>query len=218
MESSNSRTATGSGLAARIAAVLAQHLSPAISRTVMDCASTQKGLPPEAIGPRNAEAFLADIRRGVRLFAKNDHVAAKCIAEVERLLAWPEPARVELRVEADVLAARTVTRSICVAIGFTDPTLTKVLTALAELTRNVLQYAGSGEVRIAPVRHPAGIEIVVEDGGPGIANLPDVLAGRFKSRRGMGVGLRGAKALADDMTIETSRTGTSIIFRKRAVR
>ena len=61
----------------------------------------------------------------------------------------------------------------------------------------------------------AGIEIVAHDEGPGIGNLDEILAGRYRSRTGMGLGLVGAKRLMDELTIETGPgKGTTVTARR----
>ncbi|MCP4675929.1 MAG: anti-sigma regulatory factor, partial [Deltaproteobacteria bacterium] len=60
-----------------------------------------------------------------------------------------------------------------------------------------------------------GIEIVARDTGPGIEDLDAILAGRFKSKRGMGIGLMGTKKLMDEFSIETGPDkGTEVRVKK----
>jgi serine/threonine-protein kinase RsbT len=96
---------------------------------------------------------------------------------------------------------------------------TKIVTAVSELARNQFAYArGTGQITLRPLTLPrAGIEIDAKDEGPGIANLDEIMAGRYKSPRGMGVGLRGTKALMDEFTIMASvGAGTHVVARKYA--
>jgi serine/threonine-protein kinase RsbT len=92
---------------------------------------------------------------------------------------------------------------------------TKIATAIAELARNILLYAIAGEVRIAAVEAPRrGVEVAARDEGPGIADLDLVMTGNYRSKTGMGMGLRGAKRLMDTFEIDTSPTGTNVLTRK----
>jgi serine/threonine-protein kinase RsbT len=92
---------------------------------------------------------------------------------------------------------------------------TKVATAIAELARNIVLYAISGELRIAVIDTPRrGVEVVALDEGPGIADLDLVLNGNYKSKTGMGMGLRGARRLMDTFEITTSSQGTQVLTRK----
>ncbi|MBV8586917.1 MAG: response regulator [Verrucomicrobia bacterium] len=51
---------------------------------------------------------------------------------------------------------------------------------------------------------------VVRDQGPGISDLPSILAGTFRSSRGMGLGILGAKRLMDNVKIDTATNGTTV--------
>ena len=73
----------------------------------------------------------------------------------------------------------------------------------------------AGEVRIAAVEAPRrGVEVAARDEGPGIADLDLVMTGNYRSKTGMGMGLRGAKRLMDTFEIDTSPTGTNVLTRK----
>ena len=48
------------------------------------------------------------------------------------------------------------------------------------------------------------MRIVVSDSGPGIGDLQPILEGRYKSSRGMGLGLRGVKQLMDEFDVQTA--------------
>ena len=48
-----------------------------------------------------------------------------------------------------------------------------------------------------------GIRLVFRDEGPGIPDVPRVLAGGFSTARSMGLGLSGSKRLVDEFTLET---------------
>ena len=46
--------------------------------------------------------------------------------------------------------------------------------------------------------------------GPGITNLDEILAGRYRSRSGLGLGILGTKRLADRFSIDSKPTGTHV--------
>ena len=115
----------------------------------------------------------------------------------------------------DVTNACEVGRDLARQVGFLDVQQTKIATAIAELARNILLYAISGEMRVAVIEAPRrGVEIAARDEGPGIKDLELVMVGAYRSRTGMGLGLRGSKRLMDTFEIETSPTGTNIMARK----
>ena len=51
------------------------------------------------------------------------------------------------------------------------------------------------------------MEVAVTDSGPGIANLEEILDGRYKSDTGMGMGIIGTRRLMDEFTIESRLPG-----------
>lgn len=121
----------------------------------------------------------------------------------------PEPSapiRMAVAVEADIARARIAARDLCRALGTSTVTLQRVVTIVSELTRNMILHAGGGELSLAPCPgRQRRIEITASDAGPGIADLPGLLAGR---RRGLG--LIGSKRLADVFAVETGPGGTRI--------
>ncbi len=80
---------------------------------------------------------------------------------------------------------------------------TRLMTAVSELARNIIQYAGEGQLDLTPTSTPPGVEIVAKDRGPGIPNLDRIMAGNYRSRLGMGLGLRGVKRLAERFDVRT---------------
>jgi serine/threonine-protein kinase RsbT len=122
---------------------------------------------------------------------------------------------IQLATAEDVANASEVGRDLARRVGFAHVMQTKIATAIAELARNIVLYAVSGEMRIAGLDAPRrGVEIVASDEGPGIPDLALVMSGGYRSRTGMGMGLRGAKRLMDVFEIETSSFGTTVIARK----
>jgi serine/threonine-protein kinase RsbT len=100
-------------------------------------------------------------------------------------------------------------------MGFSMALQVKVATAISELARNIVQYAGAGEVEIGSVQGKTiGIEVVARDRGPGIPHLAEVLDGDYRSMTGMGMGLRGTRNLMDYFDVRTAAgTGTEITVR-----
>src|SRR5688572_22665352 len=76
---------------------------------------------------------------------------------------------------------------------------TRLATAVSELTRNALVYAGGGRVdfQLEGATAPQLLVITIADSGPGIPHLDDVLSGRYVSPTGMGRGISGSRRLVD---------------------
>ena len=124
--------------------------------------------------------------------------------------------RVPVRVDADVVAARQAAREAAAHLGFPPTDLTAIATAVSEVTRNVVKFAGSGEVVIQPLADPRrGIRIVVWDVGPGIPDVDRALQDGYSTYEGLGLGLPGARRLVDEFAIvsEVGR-GTTVTMTK----
>lgn len=125
---------------------------------------------------------------------------------------------VDLRAEDDVVRAHQTTRTTVAQLGFSTFEQTRIATALAEIARNALIYAGGGTVTLALDDAREALMIVVLDRGPGIADLDGVLNGEVRSATGLGVGIRGARRLMDSFAIESTAAGTRVEMTKRVPR
>jgi serine/threonine-protein kinase RsbT len=128
--------------------------------------------------------------------------------------------RLAIATEDDIVAARGAAREVAKLLQFGAVDQSRIATAVSELTRNVIRYAtdGRGNVAIRKLDAPprgTGIEIVVSDSGPGIADVEQALGEGFTSGSGMGMGLPGAKRLMDEMEIDSALgRGTTVTIRK----
>ena len=118
--------------------------------------------------------------------------------------------------DADVVLARQRARQIAAHLGFDVHDQARLATAVSELTRNAVQYAGGGWTQFELDRETEHCLVVrVWDQGPGIPHLEDVLAGRYQSTSGLGIGLVGARRLTDRFSIEApAGEGTSVTVGK----
>ena len=129
----------------------------------------------------------------------------------------PNETRVPLASEADIVTARQKGRSLAVELGFQGADLTLIATAISEVSRNIVEYAQRGEVILRPTNHGSrrGLSIVARDEGPGIPDVAQAMQYGYSSRRGLGVGLPGAKLLMDDFEIVSKvGVGTTITMKK----
>ncbi len=122
-----------------------------------------------------------------------------------------------IRTEMD--ASRTVLESTLYSreAGFDDTPSRMIATAVSELVRNILKYAGSGEVRLRQVEELSrrGIEIEVVDQGPGIADCEAAMQDHFSSGGTLGMGLPGVKRMMDEFSLESMPgEGTRVTARK----
>jgi signal transduction histidine kinase/CheY-like chemotaxis protein len=129
---------------------------------------------------------------------------------------WPLLS-VALHHEQDVVGARQRARALAELLGFEDQDQTRIATAVSEIARNAFRYTGGGRVQfvIEGRTAPQVLAIGVLDQGPGIPDLPAILAGRYRSSTGMGLGILGARRLMDQFHIQsTPGAGTTVWLRK----
>jgi len=131
--------------------------------------------------------------------------------------ALEEVTRLPIRSSADVVAARQAARELAMQIGFTGSEVTVVAAAISEIARNIVDYAGHGEMTLqrADNNGRQGMMIVAQDQGPGIPNVAEAMRYGCATRRGIGVGLPGAKWLMDEFEIVSKPgKGTKVTMRK----
>lgn len=118
--------------------------------------------------------------------------------------------------EMDVVAARQRAREIAGICSFGLQDQARISTAVSELARNVYNYAAKGRITFAVEGNttPQLLIITIEDQGPGIPHIKEVLSGTYQSSTGMGVGMFGAKRLMDQFHVETGAQGTTVTLKK----
>lgn len=118
----------------------------------------------------------------------------------------------DIRTESEVVLVRQRARQIAALVGFDTHEQTRVSTAVSEIVRNAFLYARGGQAQFSlDDAAPERLIIRISDRGAGIANLPAILAGSYKSETGMGLGLLGARKLMDTFRVDTAPgDGTSV--------
>ena len=102
-------------------------------------------------------------------------------------------------------------------VGFREPNITMIATAVSELARNIEKYAGCGQIIITEVQkgYSRGVEIVARDEGPGIADPEKAMQDHFTTGNTLGLGLPGVKRVMDEFELETEvGKGTVVTIRK----
>jgi serine/threonine-protein kinase RsbT len=124
---------------------------------------------------------------------------------------------IPLRADEDVVRMRQALRECLVSIGFSLIEQTKMITAASELGRNTLRYGGGGEAHIEKVNDGGrrGVILSFIDQGPGIEDVSLALKDGYTTGNGMGLGLGGARRLADDFELITAPgQGTTVRIAK----
>jgi serine/threonine-protein kinase RsbT len=108
--------------------------------------------------------------------------------------------------DTDVLAARLAARALASRVGFTGTDLVLIASAVSEVARNIVAYAGPGEVVLSVVQNRSrlGLQVIARDQGPGIADLSRALEKGFSTSRSLGLGLPGSKRFMDEFRLESA--------------
>jgi signal transduction histidine kinase len=122
-----------------------------------------------------------------------------------------------LRREQDVVLCRNRARTIAATLRFDRQQQVRIATAISEIARNAFRYAREAKVEFSVIRNRVGAGLishsfvtVVRDRGPGISDLPSILAGAHQSTIGKGKGILAAKRLMDAVHIDTAASGTTV--------
>ena len=109
--------------------------------------------------------------------------------------------------QKDIALAIVAVRQLAQKIGMSSGATAALLTAVSELVTNVTKYAGSGLVSLRPttqLKRP-GIEVIIEDKGPGIADLDLAMQDHVSTGGTLGLGLPGTKRLVDEFDIQSRK-------------
>jgi len=162
----------------------------------------------------------ADRRRQSEVDAPRHLLECSLCSRLSKPLLGRGPTRddlVTLPISADphIVAARQAAREFAVRAGFTGTDLTLLATAVSEVTRNIVRFAGSGEVAIELLAPRRGVRVTARDAGPGIADVDSALVDGYSTTDGLGLGLPGSRRLMDefDISSEVGR-GTTVTMTK----
>jgi len=125
--------------------------------------------------------------------------------------------RATLATDEDVVRLRQMVRADMITLKFSLTDQTKMVTAASELARNVLRYGGGGHAELDQLEQgmQKGVRVTFIDAGPGIADMALAMTDGYTSGGGMGLGLSGAKRLADDFEINSAPgKGTTVSITK----
>ncbi|AKF09913.1 ATP-binding protein [Sandaracinus amylolyticus] len=222
----SSGTASGRSFEQVVRGILAAHLGPIHADTVVMSAARHLGMRPGELTERDRDALATALARPLRLYLDETkvrivqrEVTSARIAERGVMVADEDaplrPVEARIRVEDDVIRARAEARDLAARVGFDPVDAIKIATVVSELARNIVMYAGTGTISVRPLVGARGVEIESVDNGPGIPDLDAILGGRYRSRKGLGLGIAGSKRLLDAMDVQTGPTGTRIVGRKR---
>ncbi len=125
--------------------------------------------------------------------------------------------RIAVSADSDVVLARQTGRALADELGFSATEGTLIATAISEVTRNIVKFAGTGEVLISRLDEQgrSGVQVVARDAGPGIPDVELALSDGHSTYGGLGLGLPGCRRLMDELVLESEvGRGTTVTLRK----
>jgi serine/threonine-protein kinase RsbT len=129
----------------------------------------------------------------------------------------PDSRAIAIARDTNIVEARAAARDLATRIGFTGTDQVLIATAVSEIARNIVEYAGIGEMVLSVVqdRSRLGVQVVARDHGPGIADVPLAMQDGYSASGSLGLGLPGSRRLMDEFLVEsTLGTGTTVTMRK----
>lgn len=112
---------------------------------------------------------------------------------------------ITIQKEQDVVLFRNRVKEAAQKIKMGLVNQTKLITAASELVRNMLRYAGGGDITIEVISkgRENGIRLVFADKGPGISDVKLAMKDGYSTGRSLGLGLPGAKRLVSEFAISS---------------
>lgn len=113
--------------------------------------------------------------------------------------------RLRILDQKDIGLAILATREMAQQTGMSSGATAALCTAVSELVTNVIKYADAGLLTLRPtvqIKRP-GVEVIVEDRGPGIADIETAMKENVSTGGTLGLGLPGTKRLVDEFDIES---------------
>lgn len=128
-----------------------------------------------------------------------------------------DPLTIKVSTDADVVRARQAARELVNGLGFSLTDLTRIATAISEVGRNIITFAGQGKVILTLELSGSRPALVVQaiDEGPGIEDLREAMKDGYATGEGLGLGLPGARRLMDEFAISSEAgRGTQVTMKK----
>jgi len=114
--------------------------------------------------------------------------------------------RIKIESAGDAVMATVVARDFAQRAGLPAATGAACATAVSELATNIVKYAGRGWVTFRLLEGDrAGVEAIVEDRGPGIADVAEAMREHVSTGGSLGLGLPGTKRLVDSFEIRSQK-------------
>ena len=115
------------------------------------------------------------------------------------------PQRIRITDELSLGRAVVSVAALSAEAGLSPVAAQQLATVASELARNILKYAGHGQIEMRREEDGTrvGIRLIVSDRGPGIDDVEQAVADHFSTGGSLGLGLSGVKRMMDKFHIES---------------
>ena len=115
------------------------------------------------------------------------------------------PQRIRITDELSLGRAVVSVATMSAEAGLSRVAAQQLATVASELARNILKYAGHGQIEMRREEDGTrvGIRLIVSDRGPGINDVEQAVADHFSTGGSLGLGLSGVKRMMDEFHIES---------------
>jgi len=120
--------------------------------------------------------------------------------------------QLDIASERDIALAMSQCRKLLTEMGFSEHQQVRYTTAVSELTHNIIKYADNGVCKFHTYmdQNRYEIETIVEDNGPGIADIEKAMEAGYSTSGTLGIGLSGVQNLVDKFLITSTSKGTRV--------
>jgi len=127
-----------------------------------------------------------------------------------------KPTTFKFENEKEITEVRDMASEMAFETGFDKFDCAQVALAVSEIAGNALKFAGKGTILIRLTDNSKGLEIFVQDKGPGLKSVKKVMEEGYSSMAGsLGIGLNAARRAMDELSIKSKvGQGTTAIMRK----
>jgi serine/threonine-protein kinase RsbT len=124
--------------------------------------------------------------------------------------------RVAIKSDQDIVLARQKGRAMAIELGFSSGEATLIATTISELARNIISYAGEGQILLKAMQGKrTGLSVTAADEGPGIPDIQQAMRDGFSTSGSLGIGLPGVRRLMDEFEITSQpNRGTTVTVKK----
>ncbi len=197
---------------ARLLEILCRHVGRANAPTILQLALDARNLSTHTLTDRDVAALVPVIGRSAGR-SQGSQATERLLRELQDLsaaVAVSAQRTVRIFIERDISEGRAAARLLCDSSGMRSLSMQKIVTVVSEVARNIVSYTPGGALELALKAETRTFTVTATDEGRGIPNLDEIMAGRYKSKTGLGAGIVGVKRLSNHFEIRTGPTGTRV--------